>query len=67
METDIIKLIDGRELLCYRKDGAQQRIVPDELSIDTTGEYFSLKKKPFIAKVPMTREAERQYNHHLFT
>lgn len=67
MNTETIKLLDGRDLVCYRKDDEKPRNVSDELSIDTTGEYFSLKKKPLIAKVPMTREAQRQYNHHLFT
>ena len=66
-KTEIIKLLDGRDLVCYRKDDENVRIVSDELSIDTTGEYFSLKKKPLIAKVPMTRKAEEQYNDHLFT
>ena len=65
--TETIHLLDGRELICYRKDADQPRIVPDELSIDTTGEYFSLKKNPILAQSSMTREAERQYNHHLFT
>ena len=67
MEKDIIKLLDGRDLICYRKEEIQQRIDPDELSIDTTGEYFSLKKEPIMPHVSMTREEERQYNHHLFT
>lgn len=67
METEVIKLIDGRELFCFRKEDSQQRVAPDELSIDTTGEYFSLRKEPQRAQDPNTREAERQYNHLLFT
>ena len=66
-KSESIKLMDGRELICYRKDDEKQGIVTDELSMDTTGEYFSLKKKPLCAQVSMTREAERQYYHHLFT
>ena len=66
-KTETIQLLDGRVLICYRKDDEKPRIVTDEFSIDTTGEYFSLKKKPLFTQVSMTREAERQYHHHLFT
>lgn len=65
--TETIQLLDGRDLICYRKDDEKPRIVPDELSIDTTGEYFSLKKNPILEQSSKTREAERQYNHYLFT
>ena len=67
MKTEVIKLLNGRELFCFRKEDTQPIIVPDKLSIDTTGEYFSLKKMPVIKQDSMTREAERQYNHYLFT
>ena len=67
MKTEIIQLIDGRELFCYRKEDGPQTIVSDELSLDTTGEYWSLKKNPHMAQRSITREAERQYHHHLFT
>lgn len=67
METEVIKLIDGRELLCYKKEDTPQRIVPDELAIDTTGEYFRLKKVPVIALDSLCEKAIRQYHHHLFT
>lgn len=67
METETIKLIDGRDLVCYRKGDENVRIVPDELSIDTSGEYFRMNQIPLTAQESMNREAERQYNHHLFT
>ena len=67
MEIEIIKLIDGRELVCFKKEDAQRSHIPDEFSFDKTGEYFHLKKGSNNSQGSMTREAERQYNHRLFT
>ena len=51
MKIVVIKLSNGRDLICYRKDDEQTRIVPDELSINTTVEYLSLKKEPVNSKI----------------
>lgn len=41
-----IILLDGRVLECYPKEAAEGDFVPDEVQLDSTGQYLSVKKKP---------------------
>lgn len=62
-----IQLIDGREIKGYLKSEQPTEIKTDALKLDTTGQYLSFKKKPKAVSDDMMMEAQRQYNHHLFT
>ena len=67
MNTCKIQLIDGREIIAVLKPEQPKVIKPDGLQLDTTGQYLSFGKTPKTEYDYITRSAQRQYNHRLFT
>ena len=63
----VITLIDGRELSCVLKSEQPEKIKTCQLELDTTGQYLSIGNKPKNLSESDEYEAERQYNHHIFT
>ncbi|MBR5639992.1 MAG: hypothetical protein IKW83_09545 [Muribaculaceae bacterium] len=53
-----IILMDGRELECYPKETAKGEFVPDEMQLDTTGQYLAVGKQP--EPIKQTDEEEKQ-------
>lgn len=48
---DLIQLIDGTILKCYRKDSVQKTLLDDEMNLDSTGTFFRLKDKRSAKKI----------------
>ena len=67
MEEYKILLMNGKELPCILKSNQPEIIENDKLTLDTTGEYLSIGSKHKQKNSSFELEAERQYNHHLFT
>lgn len=48
---DLIQLLDGTVLKCYRKDSVQKTLLDDEMNLDATGTFFRLKDKRSAKKI----------------
>lgn len=67
MEKTKFTLLNGTELEGILKSSQPENLEPATLSLDTSGEYLSMEKKPKKIPQNLLTAAERQYRHHLFT
>lgn len=59
-------LLDGREIELYPKEEKSEKMINGTLSLDTSGLYLSLRRKPKTLQEDIDKKIERQYNHHIF-
>lgn len=68
MEQYKITLLNGHEINGILKSEQPDKIMPDTLQLDTTGQYLAFhNRKRKIPTEDVLQKAERQYNHYLFT
>lgn len=61
-----IILMDGRVLECYQKEIPQEDFAPDEMRLDTTGEYFTIGRQRPKPHKPEPDEEEKKAQQQLF-
>lgn len=61
-----LTLLDGRVIEAYAVPQPSAP-VDNEMSLDTTGQYFSVRKKPRIEPTPEELKAQQERESHLFT
>lgn len=62
-----IILVDGRVLECYPKETPQEDFTPDEVLLDTTGEYFAIGRRRLKPHKPEPDAEGRMAQQQLFT
>lgn len=64
--TESITLMDGREMTCHLKSVQPEKIVSNDMTLDTTGEYLSPGNKKPARKTGLDQEAANRYHHQIF-
>lgn len=67
MDEYKITLMDGRELPCVLKPTQPKEIDKENLKLDDSGQYLSIKKRVEKKDPSFEKEVARQYQHTLFT
>lgn len=67
IENNNLILLDGRKIELYPKAEKSEEKISGKMSLDTTGEYLSLKDKKSEVNYDSEKETERQYTFQIFT